>query len=184
MKDLLLDNPIIAAVHDESTLEHAINSEANIIFILQGNILNLKEIGEKIKTSNKSFFVHLDRVEGLKADESDIKFLKQQINPTGIVTTKHHLIKTAKNLGLKVVLRVFIIDSKSIKTAMHNANESKPDAIEIMPGLSKKVIAYFVDQAVFPVIAGGLIDTKEEVIEALNAGAVAVSSSNEGIWQC
>ena len=33
-----------------------------------------------------------------------------------------------------------------------------------------------------PVIAGGLIADKEDVIQALDAGAVAISTTNESVW--
>jgi glycerol uptake operon antiterminator len=33
-----------------------------------------------------------------------------------------------------------------------------------------------------PVIAGGLISDKEDIISALGAGAIAVSSTNPAVW--
>ena len=33
-----------------------------------------------------------------------------------------------------------------------------------------------------PVIAGGLISDKEDVIEALDAGAISVSTTNQDVW--
>ena len=40
-----------------------------------------------------------------------------------------------------------------------------------------------VRQLVSAVIAGGLIADKEDVMGALEAGAVAVSSTNPGVWE-
>ncbi|MEG2499451.1 MAG: glycerol-3-phosphate responsive antiterminator, partial [Oscillospiraceae bacterium] len=34
------------------------------------------------------------------------------------------------------------------------------------------------------IIAGGLITDKEDVMNALSAGAVAVSSTNSAVWIC
>lgn len=34
-----------------------------------------------------------------------------------------------------------------------------------------------------PIIAGGLISDKESVMAALSAGAIAVSSTNHGVWE-
>lgn len=184
MRDLLLENPIIVAVHDEKELDNALKSNAYIIFVLFGSIVTIGDISKKIKQASKVFFVHIDKIEGLRADESAITFLKQTTDVQGILTTKQTLIKPAKKLGLHTVLRVFIIDSKSIKTAMYNIEESKPCAIEIMPGISAKIIKRFCEKTCLPIIAGGLIDTKEEVIACLNAGALAVSSSKETVWEC
>ena len=33
-----------------------------------------------------------------------------------------------------------------------------------------------------PIIAGGLISEKEDVINALDAGAIAISSTNQQVW--
>jgi glycerol uptake operon antiterminator len=34
-----------------------------------------------------------------------------------------------------------------------------------------------------PVIAGGLIESKEDVIEILNAGALAISTGKKVLWE-
>ena len=34
-----------------------------------------------------------------------------------------------------------------------------------------------------PIIAGGLISDKEDVMAALKAGAIAISSTNESVWE-
>jgi glycerol uptake operon antiterminator len=54
--------------------------------------------------------------------------------------------------------------------------------IEIMPGVVPKALKILKQRLDIPIISGGLIDTKEEIIEALNAGAIAVSTSNKDLW--
>jgi len=53
-------------------------------------------------------------------------------------------------------------------------------------GIATKAIGKFSKNAHCPVIAGGLIETREEAIAAINAGAVAVSASRKvcGICDC
>jgi glycerol uptake operon antiterminator len=58
---------------------------------------------------------------------------------------------------------------------------SKPHLIEIMPGIASKIIRRFTDSNI-PVIAGGLIETKQEVTEALKNGAEAISTGKQEIW--
>ena len=57
----------------------------------------------------------------------------------------------------------------------------KPDLIEIMPGIVGKVIKRFVAYGI-PVIAGGLIETKQEITEALKNGAEAISTGKQDLW--
>ena len=61
---------------------------------------------------------------------------------------------------------------------LHNTN---PHFMEIMPGVIPKAITRF-SRCGIPVIAGGLIESKQEVTEALGAGATAVSTGQEKLW--
>ena len=56
------------------------------------------------------------------------------------------------------------------------------DAIEVLPGVIPKVIEKLADKAGKPIVAGGLIESKEEVITALNSGATCVSTTRKEIW--
>ena len=45
-----------------------------------------------------------------------------------------------------------------------------------------KVIRRVARLVKLPVIAGGLISEKEDVMAALSAGAISVSSTNQSVW--
>lgn len=179
---LLECNPIIAAVRDEKGIEKAINSNAEVIFILSGNLTNIQTVVSKIKCSGKKALIHIDLIEGLGKDRATIDFLQSYVNADGYITTKVSLAKYAKQQGLFTIQRLFIIDSHSLNTGISNVNETKPDAIEVMPGIASKLIERLKEKIKVPVIAGGLIETKEDVIEALSTGVLAVSTSNESLW--
>lgn len=57
-----------------------------------------------------------------------------------------------------------------------------PDAVEILPGLMPKIIKKLCSTVNVPIIAGGLISDKEDVMNALTAGAVAISVTNQRVW--
>jgi glycerol uptake operon antiterminator len=80
------------------------------------------------------------------------------------------------------VLRLFIIDSHSLVTGIKNVLETCPDAVEVMPGIAIKLVERIKDKINVPIIAGGLISTKEDIIEALSKGVLAVSTSSEELW--
>lgn len=50
-----------------------------------------------------------------------------------------------------------------------------------MPGIIPSVISEISVDVHQPVIAGGLVKTKEEVINALKSGAIAVSTSEKSV---
>ncbi|MFR5265510.1 glycerol-3-phosphate responsive antiterminator [Clostridium sp.] len=179
---ILEDNPIVAAVKDEEQLKEVLKTEVSVIFVLFGNILNIGHISESIDKSGKVGIIHIDLVEGLTNKEVSLRYLKENTEFKGIISTKPQSIKAAKKLGFYAIQRFFIIDSMSLKsTKLHLVEEC--DAIEILPGLLFKVIKDLSTEIKKPLIVGGLISDKEDVIEALNAGATCISTTKEKIWE-
>ncbi len=178
----LEDNPVIAAVKDEEQLKKALESNVQIIFVLWGNLLNINKVSEVIYSNNKVGILHIDLVEGLSNKEVVLKYLKEHTKFQGIISTKPQMVKYAKGIGLFAIQRVFIYDTLSLNNAKkHILNEC--DAIEMLPGIIPKVIKTISNYCPLkPVICGGLIENKEEVIQALSSGATCVSTTKEIIW--
>ena len=83
---------------------------------------------------------------------------------------------------MAAIQRGFMLDSRSLNSFEQQVQLSKPDFVEILPGLLPKVIATLKERMEVPIIAGGFIHEKEDVIAALQAGALAVSASSPKIW--
>jgi glycerol uptake operon antiterminator len=92
------------------------------------------------------------------------------------------LTQKARNLGLITIQRLFMLDSLSIQTGIKMVNVNRPDLIEIMPAILPKVILRVKQESTIPIIAGGMVETKEEIIELLKVGATAVSTSKSALW--
>ena len=78
--------------------------------------------------------------------------------------------------------RYFVLDSMALENVLRPDAHPGADLIEILPGLMPKIIRRLCAQLDRPLIAGGLISDKDDVMAALAAGAVAVSSTNEDVW--
>lgn len=181
-REAIEDSPIIAAVKSEEGLEKCLTCDSHVIFILYGDICNIARIVEKIKNAGKIAMVHLDLIAGLSAREIAVDFIRQYTKADGIITTKPQLIKRAKELSLYTVLRFFVIDSMAYDNIEKQLCSVKPDLIEILPALMPKVVAKICALSAAPVITGGLIADKEDVMTMLEAGAVSVSSTDEQVW--
>ena len=92
------------------------------------------------------------------------------------------MIQRAKELQMIGILRVFLIDSMALDAAFSVRN-LKPDAIDILPGLMPTMIGKIRQITGLPVLTGGLITEKREVMQALEAGALAISSTAPNVWQ-
>lgn len=181
IKELLEENPIIAAVKNEEQLNQALDSEAQVIFVLFGDVMNIKEISELITSRNKIGIIHIDLVEGFTNKEIVVKYIKEETKFSGIISTKPQVVKLAKKYNLLGVQRVFIFDTLSLNNVKSHMI-SECDAIEVLPGIIPKVIEIISKYSSKPVVAGGLIETKEEVMQALNSGATCVSTTKKEIW--
>jgi len=171
--------PIIAAIHDKQW-DEVLNSPVEVLFYLRANLLTIKERISEAHDKGKSIFVHIDLCDGVGKDKAGIEFLAN-CGVDGIVTTRAQHIRQAKDLGLLTVQRFFALDSQGLASIDEMINTAKPDLIEIMPGVITKIINRFSECSI-PVIAGGLIETKNEVTGAIGSGAIAVSTGCRDLW--
>ena len=178
--DILEENPVIAAVQDES-FNLALNSSAQIIFYLFSNLLTISERIDAAHKVGKKIFIHIDLAEGIAKDKTGVEYLKS-LNVDGIISTRAQRIKCAREYSLVTVQRFFALDSQGTHSIEDMLGVTHPDFIEIMPGVIRKIIEHFSDKGV-PVIAGGLIETKAEVTSALSGGALAVSTGKSDLWE-
>jgi glycerol uptake operon antiterminator len=181
--ELLDEVPIIAAIRNDADLQRVINCDIKIVFVLYGSIVEIGDICRRLKSVHKLVFIHVDMIEGLKPDAKGIEFIKKVVDPYGIISTKTSSIKCAINLGLYTILRVFILDSQSLQTGINNIHTVTPHAVEVLPGVASKIINIIKKDIHIPIIAGGLINNKKDVMDAMSAGALAVSTSKEEVWK-
>ena len=175
-----LDNPIISAVRSTAEYDLALTSPVSAIFLLSSDVMTLQSLVNK--KGDKKIFVHIDMSEGVGKDKKGIEFLKS-IGVDGIISTKNAMIAMAKEKGLMTVQRFFIIDSKSVETTLEIIKNTKPDFAELMPGVIPKAIKAVAEVTTTPIITGGLIQTKADVVNALSAGAYAVSTASRELWE-
>ena len=141
------------------------------VFVLYGDICGIAGIVRRIKDAGKIAIVHADLITGLAAKEISVDFLHSTTLADGIISTRTNMIQRAKELQMIAILRVFLIDSMAF------------DAIDILPGLMPSMIRKVRQMTGIPVLTGGLITEKREVMQALEAGALAISSTAPDVWQ-
>ena len=181
-KDALEDSPVIAAIKDDNGLKECLKSDIQVVFILYGDICNIADIVDTVKQAGKMALVHLDLINGLSAKDVAVDFIKKYTKADGIISTKPALIKHAGEIGLTSVLRLFVIDSMAYENIQKHVKGARPEVIEVLPALMPKVVKRVCRISQIPVIAGGLVSDKEDVMSLLQAGVVSVSSTNKEIW--
>ncbi len=175
-------NPIIAAVNNLDKLELALDSPCEIIFILSGNIFNLKEISNKVRLKNKGLYILIDSIDGFSKDTWGLEYIVKNIYPDGIITAKSSLVKLSKDMGVFTIQRLYIPNSDALEYAITSIKKIRPGAIEILPGIMPKIIKAFIKETKISVIASGLITDKIDLDSSIKAGASAISTSHKDVW--
>lgn len=182
IRELLEDCPIIAAVKEEDGLRECLETDCGIVFVLYGDIMNIGSIVERIKEKGKLAMVHMDLIAGLGSREISVDYIRSATQADGILSTKPAFIRRGAELQLYTVMRFFVLDSMSLENIHRQCEQARPDCIEILPGVMPKVIRRVVGTVRQPVIAGGLITDKEDVMAALKAGALSISTTRRELW--
>lgn len=176
-------NPVIAAIRDEADVREAILSPVSTIFLLHADIFNIQAMVSTIKEAGKTVIIHIDFLDGIGRDNRAMDYICEVIRPHGIISTKNSMVRYAIEKGLFTIQRFFLIDSLSYENSVKTALASNPDMIEVMPGIMPDIINRIAQQVPMPVIAGGLIESKEAVMGILKAGAIAASTGKKKLWK-
>jgi len=180
---VLRNRPIIAAFRDIKGLRIQDLNHTDALFILGGTIFDLPHIVEQTRRYGKLVFVDIDLIKGVGKDAPGIRFLAQESQVDGIITTRSNLIQSAQKEGLVSIQRIFVLDSGSLAGGLNVIEKSKPDAMEVLPGLVlPKIMKSIREKTSIPVIAGGLITREEEIREILASGAIGISTTSSRLF--
>ncbi|BBJ28288.1 glycerol-3-phosphate responsive antiterminator [Athalassotoga saccharophila] len=178
VKSFLRKNPVIPALRTSEDLDEVLKLKDRVVFLLETSVGKYQDCVRKLKDAGHIIFVHADLIKGLKMDEFGSEFILTE-RPSGIISTHKSTLEWAKKQGLMQIYRVFLIDSEALKNGEQLIRSTRPDFVEILPGL---VMLSLEINFGFPLIAGGLISKKDHVDELLKRGIFAVSTSNKNLW--
>ncbi len=176
------DSPIIAAVQNRQSLERALDLRVPTVFLINTDIFSAKALVDTAKKAGTRVFLHMDLIDGLAASTRALEYVQSSMCPSGIISTRTALIKYARDYGIFSIQRFFMVDSASYENAVRTAAKVRPSMIELMPGIIPSIIKKFTQEVDTPVIAGGLITDRRQVIDALSSGAIGVSTGQETLW--
>ncbi len=180
LAELLLDAPIIAAVKNDDGLRQALDSHSAAIFLLYGTVCSVGSLAEQVRARGKQAFVHIDLVDGLACRDVAVDFIRQHTPADGIISTRQNIIRRGRECGLTTIQRFFVHDSLALENILRQPNDA--DFIDILPGTIPKTLRRLSQSVRRPLIASGLLSDKEDILNALGAGAIAVSATTPALW--
>lgn len=175
-------NPIIASIKNLDNLNIALDSPAMNIFLLNGNIFNLKEISQRVKSKNKGLFINIDSIDGFSKDTWGLEYIIKNIELDGIISKKNNLIKLSRDMGVFTIETMYIHDSDCLNEGLQSIKSLRPHAVDVSPGIMPRIINKIYNETKIPLIASGLIIEKSDVQSAIDAGAIGISTTNINTW--
>ncbi|OFW78999.1 MAG: glycerol-3-phosphate responsive antiterminator GlpP [Alicyclobacillus sp. RIFOXYA1_FULL_53_8] len=174
--------PIIPTVRTIKDFEDLMHRDFPYLIVLESHIGQLPGLLQLARKHDKKVILHADLVQGLRNDEYGAQFLCQWVKPDGIISTHSSVITTARKKGLVAIQRVFLLDSHSLETSYRILQTSRPDYIEVLPGVIPHVIHEIRERTHLPILAGGFIRTQTDIETILQSGATAVTTSSKNLW--
>ncbi|UXR77476.1 MULTISPECIES: glycerol-3-phosphate responsive antiterminator [unclassified Staphylococcus] len=173
---------ILPAIRSMKDLEKLVKTDYQTCVLLDTHIGHLQGVMQFMHQHQLQPYIHIDLIKGMSHDEFACEYIIQTYRPKGIVSTKMKVIKKAKALGVVTIFRVFIIDSHALERSIELIQRLEPDYVEVLPGIADKVIQQIQQETGAQVIAGGLINTEDEVMRAVKHGATHVTTRDRNLW--
>ncbi|MEW9108497.1 MAG: glycerol-3-phosphate responsive antiterminator [Cytobacillus gottheilii] len=177
-----LFNRVIPAIRNMKDFEYALNKDHEYIIFLETRLSQAESVVKYAKKNGKKVFMHADLIQGLKMDEYGIEYLINNVKVDGIISTRVNVITLAKKHNIIAIQRLFALDSHVLENNVKVCRKIQPDYIEVLPGIIPGIMEEIHEKTGIPLIAGGLIRTKEDVEKSIENGAIAVTTSNRELW--
>lgn len=172
-----LNQEIIYAISQMKEFERFLDSDLDCCVLMDMHLALLAAMVRAAHEKNKKVFFHLDLLRGISADEYGCEYACQCLKADGIISSKVRAIETAKRNKRTAILRLFLMDSKSLERGLSLCNTCQPDYVEILPGIACSILPYLRTRTSAKLMCGGLIKTSEELKACFDAGACAVTIS-------
>lgn len=173
---------VLPAARTIKQFEQLLKSEFRYIVLLEVHISHLKAFRNEANKHHKKIIIHADLIQGLKTDNYAADFLCNDIKPAGIISTRANMIQKAKARGIIAIQRMFLLDTIALEKSYSLIEMAEPDYIEMLPGVIPELIGEVYERTGIPIINGGLIRTKKHIDNAIDAGAIAVTTSDKELW--
>ena len=174
---------LIPAARTAKQFDQIVKRDFDYIVLLEVHLSHLRAIKQEADRYGKKLIIHADLVHGLKTDNFAADYLCNDICPAGIISTRSNMILKAKSRGIIAIQRIFLIDTIALEKSYSLIENTRPDFIELLPGVIPEMIAEVYERTGIPVITGGLIRSEDQITRAIEAGAVAVTTSNKELWK-
>jgi len=151
------------------------------VFLLRGNGLALGTSIRRIHEAGKLAAVHLDLIDGVRADPRGVSWLAR-LQADAVITSHGRLMPVIRKEGAIAILRLLLSRRTHLDTAFTAVSRAGPDIIEVLPGVILPSLKELIPDFGVPLLAGGFIRTEADAEDVLAAGATGITTSAPNLW--
>lgn len=174
----MIQQKILPVISDWKTFERFLKTKDAWCILMGFHINFMEDMLAQLHEHGKKAVVHMDLVNGLANDAYGTQYLCQKCHVDGIISTKSKAIEQAKKNHCISILRVFLIDSRSVEMGGKLAAKLNPDFVEVLPAIVPQAVQMMREYCDSSIIGGGLIKNKKDIEACLDQGMVSVTTSN------
>ncbi len=169
---------VILAISSMKEFEAFLISEFDWGVLMEFHLALLSGMVREAHRRGKKLLFHLDLLKGISADEFGCEYACQKLMADGIISTRPKVVETARKNRRLAILRLFLIDSRSLEKGLALCGALRSDYVELLPGIACGILGRIREQTDVPFMCGGLLRSPEEIEACFEAGACAVTISD------
>ena len=123
----MINQRIVPAVTNMKDFEKFLESRLEYCVLMNLHISLMEQMLPMAKKKGKKVLVHLELIHGLSSDEYGCEYACQRLRVDGVISTKGKVVETAKKNKKLAVLRLFLIDTKSLEKGLNLCSTVQPD---------------------------------------------------------
>lgn len=174
----MINQEILPVISDWKTFEIFLKRKETWCVLMDFHVNFMEELMTQLHTHNKKGIVHMDLIKGIQNDQFGTQFMCQKLHVDGIISTKPKAIEAARQNHCISILRVFLIDSRSLMRGGQLCAHLQPDYVEVLPAIIPDAYKRMQVYCDCNMIGGGLIQNREDIKKCLAQGMKCVTTSN------
>ncbi len=174
-------HPIMAAVYGLQYLPAFLDSAAEVAIVAHVELRQLQAMIATVKAAGKFPLLNVDTCEGLSQDKAAIDYLVE-IGVPALVSTRVSTLLRANRAGLITMQKVFVTDRTTWPRSLKALEQSSPNLVQLMPAPMLAMVKPADRELLPPIVASGFVCNEHDARTALATGAVALSTSDQGMW--
>lgn len=181
LSEALHRNPVVASLYGTASLGAFLSCNSPVAIVANVGLQDLEELLGALRAAGKFAFTNIDSCDGLAQDKAAVEYLRK-IGSPGLVTTRASVIQKANSLGMVTMQKVFITDRSTLPRSINAVQQSRPHLVQLMPWPVVPYIPQSELDQLSPFIAAGFVKNQDDLVQAMNAGAKGVSTSDSALW--